>query len=148
VSWEIQSVDVRFPDGTVIRALGLSERKVEDRDRDYGLYFDPAWRPTWPSDVVEWENFGLPRDYESAAEQIRQAFLRAKQGQRVEIGCIGGLGRTGTALACMAILAGVSADQAVSWVRANYHSHAVENPAQEQWVQWFSGYIQGRAISQ
>jgi len=46
----------------------------------------------------------------------------------------------------MAILAGVSADQAVSWVRANYHPHAVENPAQEQWVQWFAGYIQGRAI--
>ena len=53
VNRENQSVDVRFPDGTVIRALVLSERKVEDRGRDYGLYFDPAWRPTWPSDVVE-----------------------------------------------------------------------------------------------
>ncbi len=92
-------MDVRFPDGTVIRALGLSERKVEDRDRDYGLYFDPAWRPTWPSDVVELKDFGLPGEYESVAEQIRRAFLRAKRGERVEIGCISGLGRTGTALA-------------------------------------------------
>ncbi len=141
-------MDVRFPDGTVIRALGLSERKVEDRDRDYGLYFDPAWRPTWLSDVVEWKDFGLPGDYESAAEQIRQAFLRAKRGERVEIGCIGGLGRTGTALACMAILAGVPAGQAIAWVRANYSPHAAENPAQEQWVQWFAEYIQGSAISQ
>ncbi|MBI2000314.1 MAG: hypothetical protein HYS69_03830 [candidate division NC10 bacterium] len=141
-------MDVRFPDGTLVRAFALSERKAENPDRDYGLYFDPAWRPTWEADVVEWEDFGLPRDYESAAEQIRQTFLRAKQGQRVEIGCIGGLGRTGTALACMAILAGVPVDQAVSWVRANYSPHAVENPAQERWVRWFAGYIQGRAISQ
>jgi hypothetical protein len=48
----------------------------------------------------------------------------------------------------MAILAGVPAGQAVSWVRANYHPRAVEYPDQEQWVEWFVGHIQGRAISQ
>jgi len=92
-------VDVRLPDGTVVRALSLSERKEKDPSRDYGLYFDSKWRPTWPADVVEWEDFGLPANSEVAAEQIRQAFLRAKRGERVGIGCIGGLGRTGTALA-------------------------------------------------
>lgn len=127
-------MDVRFPDGTVVRALALSERKEKDPSRDYGLYFDPAWRPTWEADVVEWEDFGFPANYELTAEQIRQTFLRAKRGERVEIGCIGGPGRTGTALACMAILAGVPGGQAVAWVRANYNRRAVENPAQEQWV--------------
>ena len=47
--------------------MGFSGRKVEDRDREYSLYLGPAWRTTWPSDVVEWKDFGLPRDYESAA---------------------------------------------------------------------------------
>lgn len=135
-------MDVRFPDGTVVRALALSERKAEDPDRGYGLYFDPKWRPSWEADLVDWEDFGLPGDFDRAAEQIRQAFLRAKRGDRVEIGCIGGLGRTGTALACMAILAGVPADHAVPWVRFNYNAHAVENHAQAQWVHWFAGYIQ------
>jgi hypothetical protein len=141
-----QEVDVRFPDGTVVAALSLSDRREKDPSRDYGLYFDPKWRPTWPADVVEWEDFGLPANSEVAAEQIRQAFLRAKRGERVEIGCIGGLGRSGTALACMAILAGVPADQAVAWVRANYNRHAVENPAQEQWVLWFAKYVLGSTI--
>lgn len=65
-----------------------------------------------------------------------------EQGERVEIGCIGGLGRTGTALACMAILAGVPADRAVAWVRAHYKPRAIENPAQAQWVHRFARYIQ------
>jgi protein-tyrosine phosphatase len=132
-------VDVRSPDGTVIRALALSQRREDHPDRDYGLYFDPKWRPTWEADLVDWEDFGLPEDFEAATEQIRQAFLCARRGERVEIGCIGGLGPTGTALACMAVLAGVPADQAVTWVRANDNRHAVENPAQAQWVHWSAG---------
>lgn len=106
-------MDVQFLDGTVVRALELSERKEKDRERDYGLYLDAAWRPTWKADVVAWEDRGLPTRYETAAEQIWCAFRRAKRGERVEIGCKAGLGRTGTVLACMAILAGVPAGEAV-----------------------------------
>jgi hypothetical protein len=43
----------------------------------------------------------LPSDSDAAAEAICQAFGRAKRGERIEIGCIGGLGRTGTVLAYM-----------------------------------------------
>lgn len=64
----------------------------------------------------------------------------------MEVGCKGGLGRTGTVLACMANLAGVPADQAVAWVRVNYNLHTVENPAQEQWVQWFAAYIHRECV--
>ena len=51
-------VEVHFPDGTMIRALALSERKPEDPERDYGLYLDAAWHPTWKADIVDWEDFG------------------------------------------------------------------------------------------
>lgn len=57
------------------------------------------------------------------------------------IGCIGGLGRTGIVFACMAILTGIPADQAVAGVRANYDPRAIETPGQEQWVQGFAAHF-------
>jgi protein-tyrosine phosphatase len=99
---------------------------------------DERWAPEWPAELVEWQDFGPPRDGERAAEQIRAAFARARAGERVEVGCVGGLGRTGTVLACMATLAGVPADEGVPWVRRNYNVHAVETEEQEEWVRWFA----------
>jgi protein-tyrosine phosphatase len=59
---------------------------------------------------------------------------RARTGEQVEIGCLGGHGRTGTALTCLAILAGHPAAEAVAWVRANYCPDAVESAGQEAFV--------------
>ena len=97
------------------------------------------WLPTWPAEVVEWPDFGLPADGNRAADQIVAAFARARSGDVVEVGCMGGLGRTGTVLACMAVLAGEPAASAVAWVRREYNPAAVETGAQEQWVRWFAG---------
>jgi protein-tyrosine phosphatase len=72
--------------------------------------------------------------------QARNAFIEAwrrSEHERVEVGCGGGRGRTGTALACIAILDGVPADQAVSFVRSNYHRRAVETPWQKRYVERF-----------
>jgi len=102
---------------------------------------DPAWAPTWKAELIDWPDFGLPADWETAANQIIAGFERAKNRERVEIGCIGGLGRTGTVLACMAILSGVSADQAVKWVRGNYDPRAIETSEQAEWVLWFGQFI-------
>jgi len=100
-------VDVTFPDGTVVRASAITERVDDDPSRDFGLYLDSRWAPTWPAEVIDWPDFGLPADPERAASQIEQAFARARDGETVEIGCLGGLGRTGTVLACFAVVAGV-----------------------------------------
>jgi protein-tyrosine phosphatase len=121
-----------------VDACGLRDRRAEAPDRDFGLYMDPRWAPTWPAELVEWEDFGLPADPDRAAAQIRAAFGRARAGERVEVGCAGGLGRTGTVLAGMAVLAGVPAGEAVAWVRANYDARAVETPEQEEWVGRFA----------
>jgi protein-tyrosine phosphatase len=59
---------------------------------------------------------------------------RARAGQRVEIGCLGGHGRTGSALASLAVLSGVPAQEAVAWVRNNYCSKAIETPEQASFV--------------
>jgi protein-tyrosine phosphatase len=58
----------------------------------------------------------------------------ARSGKVVEVGCAAGHGRTGTVLACIAILAGVPRDEAVEWVRSNYCRNAVEHEDQEAWV--------------
>jgi hypothetical protein len=133
-------VRVVFPDGTSVDACGLRDRRVDSSDRDFGLYMDGRWAPTWPAELIDWEDFGLPVDPERAGSQIRAAFERARAGERVEVGCAGGLGRTGTVLGCMAVLAGVPAIEAVAWVRANYDERAVETPDQESFVRTFRSF--------
>ena len=133
---------VVFPDGSRIRASSIVERRANDPDRMYGLYADARWEPTWPSDVIAWRDFGLPEDSELAARQIVHAFARARRGELVEVGCWGGIGRTGTVLACMAVLSGVLASDAVEWVRTAYRADAVETPDQEQWVLWFGRWAE------
>jgi hypothetical protein len=136
-------VEIQFPDGTVVRALSLPERRETDDWRECGLYMDKRWAPAWDADLIEWEDFGVPRHADVAAAQIRNAFERANSGQHLEIGCAGGLGRTGTVLACMAILAGVPEDEAIVWVRRNYRAEAVETLEQERWIKWFSEHSGG-----
>jgi hypothetical protein len=128
---------VTFPDGSRVRAVPLAERREDDPERAFGLYLDEHWAPTWPAEVVAWPDFGLPEEPEVAARQIADAFGRAQRGELVEVGCLGGSGRTGTVLACMAILAGVGPSDAVAWVRESYRPQAVETPEQEAWVEWF-----------
>jgi len=135
------SMTVDFPDGTSVIASLLKSRLEDNPNRDFGLYMDPSWAPTWDAELIAWLDFGLPTDNKAAANQIITAFERAKNGERLEVGCIGGLGRTGTVLACMAILAGVTVDEAVNWVRTNYDSRAVETQEQEDWVLWFGQFI-------
>jgi hypothetical protein len=133
---------VVFPDGSRIRASSLVERRAEDPDRGYGLYADARWEPSWPADVIAWRDLGVPEDREIAARQIVDAFARARRGELVEVGCLGGIGRTGTVLACMAVLAGIPPAGAVAWVRASYRPDAVETAEQEEWVLWFGRWAE------
>jgi protein-tyrosine phosphatase len=47
---------------------------------------------------------------------------------------MGGSGRTGTALACLAVLDGTPATDAVAYVRKYYSPDAVETPEQASFV--------------
>jgi hypothetical protein len=129
---------VIFPDGTRVLASGWLQRKIGEPAPDFGLYLDPQWAPSWPAVMLDWPDFGVPRDPDTADAQIRAAFERARAGQKVEVACIGGHGRTGTVLACMAILAGVPADAAVEWVRSTYCRRAVQEPSQQYWIERYS----------
>ena len=126
---------VTFPDGSWVQATGAG-RPEDDPTPDFGLYLDGCWAGAgdWERELLDWPDYGLPADTEVADRAIEGAFDRARSGERVEVGCVGGIGRTGTVLACMAILAGVAAVDARAWVRANYRADAVETEPQHAFV--------------
>ena len=135
-TWETGAAGVvSFPSGRLIRGRGLRHPAPSGPDPDFGVYLLGAAPPLveWEQRWVRWPDFWLPTNEDEAMEALKEAWLRAEY-QRVEIGCSGGRGRTGTALACIAVLDGVPARQAVSFIRAHYHPRAVETPWQRRYV--------------
>lgn len=134
--WEADGVGVlRLPSGRLVRGRGLRRPLPDGPTPDFGLYLlgkEPP-DPGWPSRWIRWPDFWLPADRDQAARAYHEAWERAAT-ERVEVACGGGRGRTGTALACLAIIDGVPADQAVAFVRAHYDRHAVETPWQRRYV--------------
>jgi hypothetical protein len=98
-------------------SFGSVDPYARDVPPDFGLYLDKRWRPPWPHGHLDWPDFGIPDDPVLVVEPLGSLLDRARAGQRVEIGCYGGHGRTGTALACLAILCGQAPGTAASWVR-------------------------------
>jgi len=90
--------------------------------------------PAWPHRRISWPDFWIPLNRSDALDALREAHRRARAGERVEVTCRGGIGRTGTALAALAILDGLPSKQAVKWIRANYNHRAVETPWQRLWL--------------
>jgi protein-tyrosine phosphatase len=123
---------VVFEDGTTVTGVSFVADDPYRRDvlPSFGLYLDERWRPPWPHAHVDWPDFNVPTDTDAARRALVQLVERARRGEAVEVGCLGGHGRTGTALACIAVLTGTSASDAVTWVRANYCDRAVETDEQ------------------
>jgi Protein-tyrosine phosphatase len=127
---------VILPDGTEVTAASFDAKDPYARDQapDYGLYFDQKWSPPWAHDHLDWPDFGVPDDATTAVGALCSVLERARAGERAEVGCLGGHGRTGTALACLAILTGCPPSEAVAWVRAIYCADAIETAEQEAFV--------------
>jgi protein-tyrosine phosphatase len=130
---------VVLPDGTSIMAVSFDADDPYTRGRapDYGLYLDHRWQPPWPHDHLDWPDFGIPASTAPVVVALGSVLDRARAGRRVEVGCLGGHGRTGTALACLAIMTGHPAHDSVDWVRTAYCASAVETPEQETFVAQF-----------
>ena len=133
---------VAFPGGAVVTAVTFLGAKAYERDvaPRFGLYLDERWEPPWDHAKVDWPDFGLPADAAALRVALQDLLDRAKGDAPVEVGCLGGHGRTGTALACLAVLAGIPAADAVEWVRSNYCPRAVETDDQEAFVRAFADH--------
>ncbi|SET87390.1 phosphatase domain-containing protein [Nonomuraea wenchangensis] len=135
---------VRLPDGLPVRGRGLRRPLPPGPRPDFGLYLgsdrlrrrhDAAL--TWPHEWIDWPDFLLPRDRDLAVRRIGELRERARAGQAVEVACGGGVGRTGTVLACLAVLSGLDPAAALAWTREHHHPRAVETPWQRRWVARF-----------
>jgi protein-tyrosine phosphatase len=117
----------------------LRKPRVGDEVPTFGVYLLGKEPPPmeWEREWIPWPDFRLPKERGRALETLARAHERARS-ERVEIACGGGRGRTGTALACIAVMAGVPPDDAVAYVREHYDRHAVETPFQRRFVRRFS----------
>jgi hypothetical protein len=140
MSWDDGPGVVELPDRARVRGRGLRGGPPPRLDPDWGLYLagKPPAPTAWPSRWVRWPDFWLPLDPHDARSAFEEAHRLAAAGRRVEVACGGGIGRTGTALACIAQLAGVEAPDAIAWVRRHYHPRAVETPWQRRYVRRFA----------
>jgi hypothetical protein len=124
-----------LPSGRLVRGRGLSRPVPEGPPPAFGIYL--AGRPpppvTWEMRWLRWPDFRLPADRDQFRRTLAEVWARAAS-ERVELACRGGRGRTGTALACLAILDGVPNDRAVAYVREHYDRRAVETPGQRRFV--------------
>ncbi|WP_116115729.1 protein-tyrosine phosphatase family protein [Austwickia chelonae] len=136
-AWESTAPGVvTFPSGRRVRGRGLRAGVPEGPLPGFGVYLttrEPS-RPSWDSRWVRWPDFWVPRSRPDAVAALAEAWGRATT-DRVEIACGGGVGRTGTALALLAVFDGVEPDRAVAFVRDHYDPRAVEVPWQRSFVE-------------
>ncbi|WP_326560482.1 protein-tyrosine phosphatase family protein [Micromonospora sp. NBC_01796] len=138
--WEPTGPGVlRLPSGRLVRGRGLRHPLPAGPEPTSGVYLlgRPPPPTTWPAQWLRWPDFRLPADREQARSVFADIWERAAT-ERMEVACGGGRGRTGTALACIAVVDGVPADRAVAYVREHYDRHAVETPWQRRYVERFT----------
>ena len=84
-------------------------------------------------------DFGVPSDPEELRVALRGLMESISTGRRVAVACMGGLGRTGTVVACLLLDAGLDAAAAIDLTRTTRRG-AIETDAQLDFVRdWSAG---------
>jgi hypothetical protein len=122
--------------------------KREDKDKpDVGVYLYSGWvrdefystpglnvpwavESSWPMAHLPWPDYGVPSDPDDVVRAVAWILDLLAEGKRVETGCMGGHGRTGTILACILAAQGVKPGTAIKRVRDDYCEEALEGPKQ------------------
>ncbi|WP_132293422.1 protein phosphatase [Kribbella sp. VKM Ac-2568] len=138
--WEVGEPGiVRLPSGRLVRGRGLRNPLPTGQTPTFAVYLLGKEPPevSWESRWLRWPDLRLPVD-DAEARAVFVEVLERADADRVELACRGGRGRTGTALACLAVLDGVPPAEAVEFVRRNYDPKAVETPWQKRFVRRFA----------
>lgn len=116
------------PDAGVYLAQGwINDRILTNDDTD--LRTAGAMRIMY----LEWMDYGGV-DMMRFAQALKWARERLFAGEVLEVGCMGGHGRTGTFAAAMAVVLGKGGQEAIDFVRKEYCDRAIESDAQEDLV--------------
>jgi hypothetical protein len=138
-AWEPGAAGVlRLPSGRLVRGWALRRPVPAGPRPQFALYLLASRPPPvcWEAHWIRWRDLWLPSDPAAAVSALHEAWERAV-AERVEIACPGGRGRTGTALACLAVLDGLPGPDAIAHVRRHYHPRSVETPLQRRFVAGF-----------
>ena len=81
--------------------------------------------------LYPWDDMSVPQNVERLTEALIWLYGQvSKGGRKIDIGCVGGHGRTGTLLSLLQMYEGTDAWDAIHYVRANYCRQAVETMEQ------------------
>ena len=103
--WMDETGLVALPGGARVRGRRLGDPASP---ADFALVLAGGPAPAWPHRRIRWPDFWVPSDPDDALDALHEAHRRAGAGERVEVACRGGVGRTGTALAALAVLDGLT----------------------------------------
>ena len=134
---------VVFPSGARIRGRPRSYYREGVELPDYIVMlagFSPCALPIAETQWIRWPDFWIPIDGPKTRCVLETALKKARNS-RVDITCGGGIGRTGTALACIAVLDGIDSASAVAFIRESYHPRAVETPWQRWYISRFASTV-------
>ena len=137
---------LHLPDGTLVHGSASTDVRTtmyghRANAPTWAVYLSPVWRASGLALFLPWTDYGTPEcSWRTAREIMTDFYRRARAGQTVEVGCMGGHGRTGTFLACLVLLADpqFTPAGAIQYVRTHYCSKAVEDASQEWFVRWFA----------
>lgn len=137
----------------------LSAHRDRDSNRKAGsvagVYLDHCWiqgqvfasdRATTSSSrtmYIAWPDMNVV-PIPTLVQGIRWINHKLEGGEKVEIGCIGGHGRTGTMAAALLINQGMSAKKAIKKVRKTYCGKAIETKAQETMLKEYAQWLTSR----
>ena len=129
---------------------GSSDRQtpVQGPDPTVAIYLDGTWlkgkvlsnggmkKPEGEPHIVylNWPDYGVV-EVQRLMCIARWALEQLEAGHTLEVGCVGGHGRTGTFVAGMMVVTGFHPDDAIKEVRTNYCPNAVESKPQEKLLQ-------------
>lgn len=143
--WDLTEGVVEFPSGRRIR--GRSWRQPVSQNATVSVILTTAapgefsTHSVFEGDpdriMIDWPDERLPKRTAHATEMLRQAWELAKT-ERVEITCRGGVGRTGTALAMIAVFEGLAPTEAIDFIREHYNEESVKSHAQRGFLREFA----------
>ena len=143
-----------LPTGKSVYLSRLFSHKAESNGvtPTAGLYLDQGWLAKHPN---IWTNAEIPAEWRSEGQPsilylpwpdrgavttrklsvaAAWALGQVEEGQALEIGCVGGHGRTGTMLAGILLYCGLDAESAIKEVRGSYCKKAIESKVQEELI--------------
>ncbi|WP_216381218.1 protein-tyrosine phosphatase family protein [Arcanobacterium phocae] len=140
-TWKDGAGVITLPSGRRIR--GRSWRVTTEEQADLAIVLTTSvgnrfGAPTIMSRAgetiaIDWPDYRLPRRPAQALQTLRDAWNDAAD-KKVEITCAGGVGRTGTALAILAVFDGMDPHDAIDFVQREYNPQSVASPAQRAFV--------------